>query len=80
MSKKYEHIENEPMMAGEPNVALRYNRAPQKIVVSFHTNRDDISEAISGEELKNRLHQSLKSRFHEITNNRYEGQYFNIQT
>lgn len=63
MNKTYEHIEDEAMMANEPNVALRYRNTPQKIIVSFPTNRDDISEAISGEELKNRLHQSLKSRF-----------------
>lgn len=63
MSKTYEHIDDEPMMASEPNTALRYRSSPQNIIVSFPTKRDDISEAISGEELKNRLHQSLKSRF-----------------
>lgn len=63
MSMKYEHIEDEPVMVSEPNVALRYNLASEKMVVSFQPNRDDISEAISGDELKKRLHQSLKSRF-----------------
>lgn len=63
MTKKYELPEDEPCMVSEPAVAYGTDVTRHTKTVSIFENRGNLETAISGEELKRRLHESLMSRF-----------------
>lgn len=63
MAKKYDIPEEEPLMVSEAETAYAYTRDTSHLKVAFTLDRGTIDTAISGEELKMRLHESLKSRF-----------------
>lgn len=61
MVKEYEVPQEEPQMVAEPVGTYAY--ATKMVHHYSAVDRGDISTAISGQELKRRLHESLKSRF-----------------
>lgn len=64
MEKKYEQQNDETLMVAEPTVV--YGRRDTATTISMPplpSERSNLDNAISGQELKRRLHESLKSRF-----------------
>ena len=59
MAKKYEIQEEEPQMVNEPETAYAYTRDTSHLKVAFTLDRGTIDTAISGEELKQRLHAEI---------------------
>lgn len=62
-SAKYQVREDKQQMVSEPTFAYTYNNRLTKGQFAFSIDRGDMETAITGMELKNRLHESLKSRF-----------------
>lgn len=62
-NNKYEIPEEKPCMASETAVAYRTDVTTHARLVGILENRGNLDTAISGEELKSRLHESLRSRF-----------------
>lgn len=63
MAKKYHISEEQSLNVSEHVAAYSYNESPTVKPVVLHTDRSNVNTAISGEELKLRLSESLKSRF-----------------
>lgn len=60
MAKKYEQIEPKTMVAKEPMVAYSSKKTDSCVTIG---ERDNIKQAISGEELLNRLRPRIKALF-----------------
>lgn len=63
MTKNYEIPENKPCMVSEAAIAYNTHFSPHTSNFGIFENRGSLDSAISGEELKSRLHESLRSRF-----------------
>lgn len=63
MAKKYEILEEQSSIVSEPPTAYAYNEGSAIRSMAFHNDRSCLDMAISGEELKARLIERLKSRF-----------------
>lgn len=62
-SAKYQVREDKQQMVAEPAVAYSYNNSSTGLHFASSIDRGGMDTAITGMELKNRLHESLKSRF-----------------
>lgn len=64
MEKKYKQQNDETLMVVEPTVVYGHQDTATTISMPpFPSERSNLDYAISGQELKRRLHESLKSRF-----------------
>lgn len=61
MPNKYDNPKEEQQMVNEPAVAYSYNECCANVM--YASDRGTLDTAITGEELRNRLHMSLMSRF-----------------
>ena len=63
MAKKYKHTTEDAQMAKEPEAAYAYTNKPTYLHIASTEDRHNIDAAITAQELRNRLHESLKYRF-----------------